>query len=269
MAGQSIARDHHTSTAGAARTAEAGGVAAVDRALAILAAFRPEDTEPLTLAELADRTGLYKSTLLRLAQSLIRHQLLLRLDDGRYRLGTGLLRLAALCQQGFALGDILLPLMRELAQQTGESVAFYIRDGDERLCLYRVESHQALRYAVREGDILPLRVGSAGHVIAAFSSPAGGDPYDRIRRELHYISLGERDPAIAGLSAPVFSRNLNGSRSLVGALTLAGPRARVDDAFIHAARVPLLRVAARASSQLGGDPAALQAVADQIESASV
>ena len=41
------------------------GVAAVDRALTILSAFE-DAPEPMTLAELARRTGMYKSTLLRL-----------------------------------------------------------------------------------------------------------------------------------------------------------------------------------------------------------
>ena len=45
------------------------GVAAVNRALSILQAFEGE-TEALTLALLARRTGLYKSTLLRLIASL-------------------------------------------------------------------------------------------------------------------------------------------------------------------------------------------------------
>jgi len=46
---------------------QVGGVASVDRALEILAAFEPTD-EALTLAELAQRTGLYKSTILRISQ---------------------------------------------------------------------------------------------------------------------------------------------------------------------------------------------------------
>ena len=45
-----------------------GGLAAVERALSILEAFGEADDE-LTLAELAKRTGLYKSTILRLSKS--------------------------------------------------------------------------------------------------------------------------------------------------------------------------------------------------------
>jgi len=43
------------------------GVAALDRAFAVLGAFLPGDTGGLSLAELSARTGLYKSTILRLS----------------------------------------------------------------------------------------------------------------------------------------------------------------------------------------------------------
>ncbi|TIS12969.1 MAG: IclR family transcriptional regulator, partial [Mesorhizobium sp.] len=65
--------------------APADGVAALDRAIAILDAFTIADRS-LGLAEIAARTGLYKSTILRLANSLMRGQLLERLEDGRYRI---------------------------------------------------------------------------------------------------------------------------------------------------------------------------------------
>ena len=43
------------------------GVAALERALSILGCFTAED-KGLTLTEIADRTGLYKSTILRLCE---------------------------------------------------------------------------------------------------------------------------------------------------------------------------------------------------------
>ena len=50
-------------------SAEAGGVAAVDRALLLLTAYRAGDRS-LSLADLAERAGLVKSTALRLLASL-------------------------------------------------------------------------------------------------------------------------------------------------------------------------------------------------------
>src|SRR5688572_16846594 len=63
------------------------GVAAVERALSILDAFTDQDPQ-LTLGELAKRTKMYKSTILRLARSLENYGYLVRAEDGVFRLGS-------------------------------------------------------------------------------------------------------------------------------------------------------------------------------------
>ena len=73
------------------------GVAAVDRALLILSVFREDDTA-LSLALLARRTGLYKSTILRLLQSLLRAGYVIRQPDGNYVIGPEPARLARMCR---------------------------------------------------------------------------------------------------------------------------------------------------------------------------
>lgn len=238
--------------AGSGTAKSEGGVAAVDRALEILAAFEPTD-KALTLAELAQRTKFYKSTILRLAQSLLRHNYLQRLDDGSYRIGPAPLMLGALYQRSMRVGDILLPLMHELAEQTGESVSIYTRNGDVRVCIHRVDSKHAVRDHVREGDVLPLERGSGGRILLAFHG-AKGEPYETIRTEYCYASVGERDSETAGLSVPFFGSG----QAVLGALTLAGPRSRIDETFIANARVLLLRVACRATNALGGDAAPIE-----------
>lgn len=235
--------------------ASSDGVAALDRAIAILNAFTPQDRS-LTLAEISARTGLYKSTIMRLAGSLIRGHLLERLPDGLYRIGSGAFRLGAIYQRSVAAADILLPVMRDLAEESGESVAFYAQAGTLRTCLYRIESKHPIRYHVREGDVLPLNAGSGGRVLAAFSGEAG-EPYETIRRNYHFVSLGDRDPDTAGLSAPVFGP----SAALVGAITLAGPRMRISEDFIGQMKRPLLTAAARATRAFGGDATVLERAA--------
>lgn len=234
------------------RSAPADGVAALDRAIAILDAFASVD-KSLSLAEIAARTGLYKSTILRLAGSLLRGQLLERLDDGRYRVGPATFRLGAIYQRSVAAVDILLPIMRDLAEQSWESVAFYVRSGDVRTCLYRVESKHPIRYTIREGDVLPLLLGSGGRVLAAFSGEQG-EPYETIRATYHHLSVGDRDPETAGVSAPVFGPG----RTLLGALTLAGPSTRVDAAFLQRMTPSLLEAAARATRAFGEDASMLE-----------
>ena len=230
-----------------------GGVAAVERALEILASFGPTD-KALTLAELAHRTKFYKSTILRISQSLLRHGFLQRLDDGSYRIGPAPLMLGALYQRSMRLGDIMLPLMRELADQTGESVSIYSRNGDVRVCIHRVDSNHAVRDHVREGDVLPLDRGSGGRILLAFGGTKG-EPYETIRREYCYASVGERDSETAGISVPFFGSG----QTINGALTLAGPRSRIDETFIANARLLLLRVASRATTALGGDSSPIDA----------
>jgi DNA-binding IclR family transcriptional regulator len=227
---------------------KATGVAAVDRALAVLSSFRSED-RALTLAELAARTGIYKSTILRLAQSLMRAGLLLRLEDGRFRLGPEALRLGGLYQQAHEVGDVILPILRELRDRTGESVIFHVREGERRICLYRAESPHPVRYHVREGDVLPLDRGAGGRVLTAFSGNLKGDPYEGIRRELHFVGFGDRTVDVSGLAAPVFGPD----QALVGAITISGPSTRVDLEFAGRAVPLLLKAAARATRDLGGD----------------
>ena len=70
-----------------------GGVAAVDRALSILDALTDDK---VSLADLSKRTGLYKSTVLRLLASLEHARLIRRQDDGRYALGSEIARLHGL-----------------------------------------------------------------------------------------------------------------------------------------------------------------------------
>jgi len=241
------------STTEAAAPSDKGGVAALDRAFAILGAFSPA-APALTLAELAARTGLYKSTILRIAQSLLQHRFLQRLEDGRYQIGPAPLMLGALYQRSLKLGDILLPLMRELGTTSGESVSFYVRDNAVRVCLHRVDSQHTVRDHVAEGDVLPLEHGSGGRVLGAFSG-LQGDAYERIRKDYYSASFGERDPDTAGISAPVFGAG----QRLLGALTVAGPRSRIDQACIDRLRGPLLDIAMRATVALGGNAQPLQA----------
>jgi DNA-binding IclR family transcriptional regulator len=234
--------------------AASGGVAALDRGLALLEAVAAG--APASLAALSDRTGLYKSTILRLSRSLIAAGLVERQADGRFRLGPGAARLGAAWRGAATPAEAVLPALAALAEATGESAAFYVPAGDLRVCVHRVESRHPIRYHVREGDALPLGIGSGGRVLSAFMG-AEGSPYDGIRAAMAWISVGERDPETAGVSAPAFGPG----GALAGAVTLAGPRSRVDAARLAAYRAPVLRAAAAATRALGGDPSALEAAA--------
>ena len=84
--------------------------------LALLRAVRPGDGA-LTLAELANRTGLNKSTILRLAVSLQRANLLVKLPVGGFRLGGQLLSLAAIFRESLHLDREVRPRLVELLER--------------------------------------------------------------------------------------------------------------------------------------------------------
>ncbi|GJG97555.1 hypothetical protein [Cupriavidus pauculus] len=69
--------------------------------------------------------------------------------DGSHSLGPGVARLHAIHSASFSLEEIVMPALRELMRETKESAAFHVRQGDFRLCLYRVDSPQPVRDAAQ------------------------------------------------------------------------------------------------------------------------
>ena len=202
--------------------ADDGGVAAVDRALSILDALTDDR---VTLADLSKRTDLYKSTVLRLLKSLERFGYVLRSTDGSYRLGSKVLHLGSLYQRHFRTSDIVPPVLERIGAELHEGASFYVCEEDKRICLHRVETTRAVRDSVQVGDRLPLTVGAAGHVLRAFNG-ARGERFDEIRQRMYASSFGERDSETAAMAAPV----LGPANKLVGALSVSGPRYRIEAA---------------------------------------
>jgi DNA-binding IclR family transcriptional regulator len=239
----------NVSSEGVQPVAHKDGVAAVDRAIALLEAF-DDGAGALSLSELAKRTGLVKSTVLRLAASLERTGCLQRRHDGAYRLGPTLFRLGAHYQASFHLGDHVVPVLDALSTATGESASFYVRVGTERVCLHRVHSmqHQLLHF-VQVGRQFAYDTGASGAVIAAFTDTGGND---ETRRRM--VARSTRDRTIlqsAAVAAPVF----DASGAFVGAVSLAGPSVRFTDETVPLLERAVFDAAAAVTRSLGG-PAA-------------
>lgn len=227
------------------------GVAAVNRALSILKAFE-NSIEGMTLTELMNATGLYHSTILRLCESLEHFGFLKRLEDGRYMLGPMPFYLGAIYQGSFHLRDYALPVLRELVKTTEETAAIYVREGDERVCLYRLELQRSVRVHVREGERFSLEHGAAGKIIQAFSDGPAQLPLARLqalRKARYAISVGERDAESAAISCPVF----NATGQFVCAISLGIPRYRFDDTVLNAHLPKLMAAGARLTGDLGGE----------------
>ncbi|MCQ9424075.1 IclR family transcriptional regulator [Pseudomonas sp. LJDD11] len=236
-----------------------GGVAAVDRAFSILAAFEPGQSS-LPLAEIARRTGLYKSTILRLMSSLEHAGYVRRLADGQFTIGPEPLRLAQIYQASFRLRDAIHPMLEALTEESGETSSFYVIEHDSRVVLFRVEPKRAVRFSIHEGDRFPLHAGASGKILRAFGVPADRGLPD-VRQQFWAASYGERDPDTASVSVPVFGMNYE----FKGALTLSGPAERFSKEKVEAARQQLLLRAAQATQLLGGENRELLTALEQFK----
>lgn len=195
----------------------------VKKALSVLDEFL-DGSDSLSLSELAGRTRMHKSTLLRLCVSLEEAGLLKRASaGGAFRLGPKVGQLAQVYKRVFRLEDAIRPLLRRVRDATGESVSFYVAEGDERVCLFRENSGFNVRHHLDEGARMPLDSGVVGRVLAAFGGAAGAE-FEAIRKS-GFLSATGREPYTKSVAAPVFQR----SGRLLGALVVSGPSERFRD----------------------------------------
>ncbi len=221
-------------------------VEAVEKALSLLNCFNEEE-RILTLAELSKKTGLYKSTILRLLKSLERFGFIRRNDAGSYSLGSSLWRLGSMYRKDFDFGEYIRPALRRLRDLTGETASFYVKDGDTRVCLYRVNSNKALRHHLDEGVQLPLGIGAAGKLLLAFTNK-DYEKFEEILKNGYAISRGERDSDIAALAVPI----MNSNGTVRGALNISGLVSHFDEEFEKKFSEELKKEATKLEEALAG-----------------
>lgn len=222
------------------------GVAAVNRALTVVIALESAG-EPISLAELSRRTGFYKSTILRLISSLEQFALVVARSDKKYCLGPLAFRLGKSFEATDHLRDQVMPALERLVEEGTESASFHIRhDRKQRLCLFRVDSQHSTLDRVKAGDLLPIDRGAAGKAIRVFEQPLSNE--DLLGKESVIESFGERNPVIAGISAPVFGvRN-----HFFGVISLSGPIERFTESNTRKMRRMLTGECRLVTTSLGG-----------------
>jgi len=235
---------------------EEKGVATLERALTILAAFTEKELT-LSLAEISRRTGLYKSTLLRLLSTLERFNYIGQQRDGNYHVGAAAFYLGTLYQRWVQPAEIIMPALQSLVDATGESASFNVREGDVRVCVYRIDSPHTIRDHIKVGDVLPLGQGAVGKILSAFSTEQPTEPAECVA-----TTTGEIVPDMAAVSAPVFGT----SGKCEGALAVTGPAFRIGEEGMQRARLAVLETASKLTFQLGGRSTLLEAALQQARS---
>ncbi|GIH06937.1 IclR family transcriptional regulator [Rhizocola hellebori] len=219
---------------------EAQGVRSVQRALDILSLLT-EERPTVSIRDIVEATGLAKTTVIRLVQTLEQSGLLWGTAGG-YMAGPGLWRWAHLARRSWELPPQTQRMMRELAERQRETVNVYVLRDIYRVCIAQQESPQPLRHVVHIGDELPLWAGASAKVLLIGASPAlltrvaASSPYgERHLKQLQKwaeeaaeqgfaVSHGEREEGLTAVAAPILK-----SGSVVAALSLSGPTVRFSD----------------------------------------
>lgn len=206
------------------------GVGVVDKAAAILDAL---EAGPTSLAQLVSATGIARPTLHRLASALVHHRLVGRDLQGRYVLGTRLSELASAAGED-RLTSAAGPVLSRLRDATGESSQLFRRQADARVCVSSAERPVGLRDTIPVGTRLSMKAGSAAQVLLAWEDNErlveglNGSVFTptvlaAVRRRGWAQSLGEREPGVASVSAPV--RGPSGR--VIAAMSISGPIERL------------------------------------------
>jgi DNA-binding IclR family transcriptional regulator len=223
--------------------------------------------EGLSLAELNTELSSPKSSLLNLLRPLVASGYL-NYDNGRYRLGPSIFRLAANIMSVWNFSNAVRPYLEELAQRSQESVYLGVLDRIGKVITYvdALESPHPVRFSVPVGAVRPLYSTAAGRVLLAFANEQWQEEYfrttkleqrtprtiatrkglreelERIRKTHVSVSIGENFPESAAISAPVFGAD----GTLVAAIAIGAPSERLAPRLAEL-RPMILDVAARAS----------------------
>jgi DNA-binding IclR family transcriptional regulator len=251
--------------------AERYSIGAVANALALLGAIAERDV--LGLGEAAEIAGVSKSTAYRLLATLEVAGLVERLPESGYRAGVEAIRWASRLLAGIDVRSVAMPTLRELRDETGETVNLAILRDTSLVYVEILESPAAFRMADIPGAIAPVHATALGQAVSIHLEPhrlatlLGPEPYERFtpytptswqafnatlgvaRARGYGVDLEEVALGVACVGAAV----LDDGR-VVGAISVSGPRARMSDARIDEVGQRLVKAAGQVSERLRPQP---------------
>ncbi len=225
-----------------------------------------------TLAELARRTALPRSTAHHIIRALVALGYLAQDGDGRpYRLGPKLLRITGRTWTGEQMAELARKHLEELGRRTGESISLAVLRAGAPTIVAKRESEGPVRVVQEIGAQRPLHCTAVGKVLVAWLpereldailaqtsftqlTPRTLASADAFRRELVRVrSRGvaydneEHLPGIRCIAAPV--RDLTGE--VCASLCVVGQAHRLPQRRLNEIEPELLAVAAALSRELG------------------
>ncbi|HET7764119.1 MAG TPA: IclR family transcriptional regulator [Burkholderiales bacterium] len=252
------------------RTRKRTRLSSVANSLRLIKAFS-EDRYEIGISELAKRLGLAKSTVHRLASTLLDQGMLEQnAGDGKYRLGLTLFELGALVRRKMDFTAEARPFLRTLLEKTGETVHLGILDHDSVLYVISLESKQALRMGSKVGTRVPVHATAVGKALLAFQTeeevgrivsrglPAStpntlvdGKALQRelalVRTRNYAIDDEESEVGLRSIAAPI----RNDAGNVIAAISIAGPVHRMTKKTLLGWVRELVEAAEAISQRLG------------------
>jgi len=252
----------------------AESVKLLERIVSILDSFTLEQPI-LGVREIARRTGLSTSTVGRLMTAM-KHMGMLNQDpeSQSYMMGSKVLAWAGIYTVTCDVRTLALPVMVRLQEKTRETISLYVLEGNERVCVERLESPETVRIVARVGRRIPLYAGSAGKVFLAFMPSVRRDELlstielkpltsetivdkeklmsnlEEIRQKGFAFSRGEWILDAAGVAAPIFDQYGH----VTAALTISGPTQRFQEKKIEEMAALVKEGAEEISAEMGFFP---------------
>jgi DNA-binding IclR family transcriptional regulator len=245
-------------------------LSSVATAMRLLKAF-PEDEVDVGISALAKRLGIAKSTVHRLASTLVSEGMLEQVrDSGKYRLGVGLFRLGALVRRRMEVSSEARSSLYELRAAINESVHLAILDGAEIMYIYNLESTHAIRSHSDLGVRKAAHATAEGQAILAYRPPevvdrviaAGLPAYtprtitnaERLHKALAAVRQRgcaiddeESEIGMVCIAAPI----RDDSGEVVAALGIAGPATRLSKKAVAGVVPQVIATADQVSARLG------------------
>ena len=202
-------------------------VQSLDRALDVLDCFSFQDRE-LSLSEVANKTGLNKTTAKRLISNLTQRGYLKQDPlSRRYQLGLRLFELGGIVFSSFSLRQAAAYPMSHLESETGATVLLGAMMEDQLVYVDKREGRGIIRISSDIGWRRPLHYGMLGMVLMAYldtretkrileKTPLEAyTPYsitdkdafslrlEKIRKQGHVVEVGEAIEGVIGIAAPI------------------------------------------------------------------
>ncbi len=245
-------------------------LSSVAMAVRLLKSFSEGEAE-IGVTSLSRRLGVAKSTVYRLASTLVSEGLLEQNPETeKYRLGMALFGLGALVRQRMNVATDARPFLFHLREASGETVHLAILEGQDIIFVLNLESNQAIRMRADLGARKPAFCTAEGRAILAFQpqemvdeitarqlvprTPKTDidprhfmDALAEVRQKGFATEDEQSELGMRSVAAPI--RNANGR--VIAAIGLAGPMQRISDEAL-ASFAPLVVDAARTiSARLG------------------